>query len=219
MRTGPNTRFWQDAVVPRAALAVAACLALAIAALQALDAHNEHAAPALADGPAGELNRILGQVAGPANIQASLNRRADGSSALLVLVDERTAGRLPQTVISDLVMASGIVDEAAGDTISYRQMAFVRGRAWMETASLAAIGLPGLLAAWLGWLALAARPTPTAIGETKLRGRLDDTHLPMSDHSPSHVAVPVQVRHRALTDPARAAGVIRNWLAGEGRTS
>ena len=159
---------------------------------------------------------VLTPVAGPGLSRLSVTFNAEGGRTVLLLVDDRAAGRLPE-LQRIAPIAAGLIPER-GDKLVIETVAFAEGlpgrpdaAAWAELAGL------GVLVLIAGALAvLAGKPAPVSQPVTQILPAPQPAERPreapravrpVSVVPPADGAVDI-----ARRDPARAAAVVRGWM-------
>lgn len=159
---------------------------------------------------------VLAPVAGPGLSRLSVTFNAEGGRTVLLLVDDRAAGRLPE-LQRIAPIAAGLIPER-GDRLIIETVAFAEGlpgrpggAAWAELAGLGALVLiAGALAM------LAGKPAPVSQPIAQILPAPQPDELPRGSPRavrPVSVVPPAEgAVDIARRDPARAAAVVRGWM-------
>lgn len=195
-------------------------IALGLLAWRGASLLTRPAAPAAANPAEAALADIIAPVAGPGLSRLSVSYNAEGGRTVLILLDETAAARIPE-LERIAPLAAGLIPER-GDRLIIETVTFAAGlpgrpqpSAWLELAGL------GLLVLFGGALAfLTAQPAPvqrpsaqTIAPVTPPTERLHEAPRPIRP-----VAAPAPetaASDLARRDPARAAAVVRGWLAAK----
>lgn len=201
-------------------LALLACaLALGLLAWRGALLLTGPGAPASAPAAEAALTDIVTSIAGPGLARVSAAPNAEGGRTVLILLDERAAPRL--TELQRIApIAAGILPER-GDKLVIETVAFAGGlpgrpdlAAWIELAALAGLVLlSGALAVFAG----RAQPAPVP---AQILPSPQPADRPREAPRPLR-AVPASAEAAAdiaRRDPARAAAVVRGWMASRDDT-
>ncbi|MCU0732306.1 MAG: hypothetical protein MUE84_12075 [Hyphomonas sp.] len=167
---------------------------------------------------------VLAPVAGPGLSRLSVTFNAEGGRTILLLLDDRAADRLPD-LQRIAPIAAGIIPER-GDKLVIETVAFAEGlpgrpdaAAWAELAGLGGLVLiAGALAFLSGRAAPQAMPAAQILSAPQAEDRPREVPRPIR---PVPAAAPASsgAVDMARRDPARAAAVVRGWMADrDGKT-
>jgi flagellar biosynthesis/type III secretory pathway M-ring protein FliF/YscJ len=198
-------------------LAMLACaLALSLLCWRGAALLTGPGAPISASSAEAALADVLAPVAGPGLSRLSVTFNAEGGRTVLLLVDDRAAGRLPE-LQRIAPIAAGLIPER-GDKLVIETVAFAEGlpgrpdaAAWAELAGLGALVLiAGALAVLAGKPAPVSQPVTQILPAPQPAERPREAPRavrPVSVVPPADGAVDI-----ARRDPARAAAVVRGWM-------
>lgn len=176
-------------------------------------------APAAANAAEAALADLLAPVAGPGLSRLSVTYNAEGGRTVLILLDETAAARIPE-LQRIAPLAAGLIPER-GDRLVIETVSFAPGlpgrpepSAWLELAGLSLLVLFGGALAFL-----TAQPAPVLKPASQTLAPIP----PSAERSPEAprplrpVAAPApdSASDLARRDPARAAAVVRGWLASK----
>ncbi len=181
--------------------------------------------------PAPSAERLLATLAGPGAVRVMIHGDRDGTRSILVLLDTRVPAteRLDRATLADLLSAAGRFAPEAGDRLNVLRAPFATPRsdapglgAILELAGLAL--LASLALAWCvaAWLAVEAPEAASA------RPGRDGTDIrpasagASSDRGPAYGGqlrpeLVQRGRDTLRADPAKAAGILRSWIAAPRR--
>lgn len=199
-------------------LAMLACaLALGLLCWRAGALLTGPGAPVSASPAEAALADVLSPVAGPGLSRLSVTFNAEGGRTVLLLLDDRAAGRLPE-LQRIAPIAAGLIPER-GDRLVIETVAFAEGlpgrpdaAAWAELAGLGALVLiAGALAI------LAGKPAPVSNPVAQILPAPQPVERPREAPRavrPVPVGLPADgAVDIARRDPARAAAVVRGWMS------
>jgi flagellar biosynthesis/type III secretory pathway M-ring protein FliF/YscJ len=215
-------------------LAMLACaLALGLLCWRGAALLTGPGAPISASSAEAALADVLAPVAGPGLSRLSVTFNAEGGRTVLLLVDDRAAGRLPE-LQRIAPIAAGLIPER-GDKLVIETVAFAEGlpgrpdtTAWAE---LAVLGALVLIAGALAFLSGRTPPQPVPVAQAVLAGKPAPVSQPVTPILPApqpaerpreapRAVRPVSVVPPAdgavdiaRRDPARAAAVVRGWMS------
>jgi hypothetical protein len=177
---------------------------------------SDSALPVTATPLEASLMNIIDPVVGTGNARISVNTADTGARTVLVLLDAAASSQA--STIEGLVTAAARMDVAAGDLLITQKAEFVRGtpgrpdtRAYGELAMLA------LLVGMLGWMAFV--PQAESVAEVAIDPPLHTLVTEQRAIAPAPVrtvrtAVPTtDAADLVRKDPARAADILRGWMA------
>lgn len=175
--------------------------------------------PAEPSGSAEE-RRLAGLVetlVGEGNVRIALSEAADGARTLLVLIDEPAAGRLNRDEIAALAGAAGFYREAAGDVLTLKALPFARSGSADGRMVLLELAAFAALALLTGWQALTGGGAARAEFNSMPDAR---SAPPPGSPKPLVTSGPSDPEPRAgrvlRQNPARAAAIVRAWIADAG---
>lgn len=195
-------------------------IALGLLAWRGASLLTRPAAPVAANAAEAALADIIAPVAGPGLSRLSVSYNAEGGRTVLILLDETAAARIPE-LERIAPLAAGLIPER-GDRLIIETVTFAAGlpgrpqpSAWLELAGLSLLVLLGGALAFLtGQSAPVLKPAAQTI--TPIAPATERSHeaprplRPVSAPAPETAATDLVRR-----DPARAAAVVRGWLAAK----
>lgn len=157
------------------------------------------------------LTGLLERLVGAGRVDAVIRPAGAEAAGVLVLIDERASPAIADAEISSLIMATGLVEPRDAARIDIRRVAFAPAPGAGLSVAIEFAGFVLIAACLVGALA-AARQTPSTPAAPSLRReppRVHDT-APRTDDGRALALQAIR------SDPARAASVLRAWIAGDG---
>jgi hypothetical protein len=193
------------------ALAAAVFLiALALTALRAADVFSPSAS---VPGPSNALTETLEAIAGPGRVRVTQSQSAAGERTLFILRDRQSNASAAD--LKSIAIQASSFDLKAGDRVFVRDADFAIVSGSPSREDLAGLAAMVVLVFASGALCLLTlRPAPVQLAPTApaVIDRATPAQVPTVARTPSSAADLVQ------RDPARAANVLRSWIANEGRS-